>query len=130
MFLLFNLRLLLVVLSDEDLTFGIFCDLLLRTLQSIFFCLQLTDYKHTVYILSTLDGNMQLPPWLVWYKKPDYRDIREYATEISSGKRAFSPEPRGKITVPSRLRLERILANKTCKSSRVCVGFWRPRSIF
>ncbi|KAI6303775.1 hypothetical protein MCOR30_005072 [Pyricularia oryzae] len=57
---------------------------------------------------------MQLPPWLVWYKKPDYRDIREYATEISSGKRAFSPEPRGKITVPSRLRLERILANKTC----------------
>ncbi|TLD07323.1 hypothetical protein PgNI_11097 [Pyricularia grisea] len=57
---------------------------------------------------------MQPPPWLVWYKKPDYRDIREYATEISSGKRAFSPEPRGKITVPSRLRLERILANKTC----------------
>jgi hypothetical protein len=56
----------------------------------------------------------KFPSWLTWYKKPEYRDIKEYATNISSGKRAPSPDGRNG-PIPSRLRLERILANKTCK---------------
>ncbi|KAK0725509.1 hypothetical protein B0H67DRAFT_551067 [Lasiosphaeris hirsuta] len=56
---------------------------------------------------------MHFPSWLTWYKKPEYRDIREYANNISAGKRSLSPDGR-KSAIPSRLRLERILANKTC----------------
>ncbi|KAK4237014.1 hypothetical protein C8A03DRAFT_35053 [Achaetomium macrosporum] len=55
----------------------------------------------------------KLPTWLSWYKKPEYRDIKEYSTSISTGKRPLSPDGRNG-GVPSRLRLERILANKTC----------------
>ncbi|KAL2192971.1 hypothetical protein P885DRAFT_81703 [Corynascus similis CBS 632.67] len=55
----------------------------------------------------------QLPSWLSWYKKPEYRDIKEYAANVNSGKRALSPDGRDG-GIPSRLRLERILANKTC----------------
>ncbi len=58
---------------------------------------------------------MRLPSWLTWYKKPEYRDIREYAANINSGRRALSPDGR-KSAIPSRLRLDRILANKTCMS--------------
>ena len=50
-----------------------------------------------------------------WYKKPDYRDIKEYSTAISSGKRSVSPDGRRKTYIPSRLKLDRVLANKTCK---------------
>ncbi|KAB5585537.1 hypothetical protein GE09DRAFT_29539 [Coniochaeta sp. 2T2.1] len=57
---------------------------------------------------------MRLPSWLTWYKKPEYRDIKEYATEVRSGKRQLSPDGRGKTAIPSRLKLERILQNKTC----------------
>ncbi|KAH6847834.1 hypothetical protein B0I37DRAFT_152263 [Chaetomium sp. MPI-CAGE-AT-0009] len=56
---------------------------------------------------------LQLPSWLSWYKKPEYRDIKEYATNISSGRRSLSPDGRDG-GIPSRLRLDRILANKTC----------------
>ncbi|KAK3346880.1 hypothetical protein B0T25DRAFT_290014 [Lasiosphaeria hispida] len=56
---------------------------------------------------------MRFPSWLTWYKKPEYRDFREYANNISAGKRSLSPDGR-KNAIPSRLRLERILANKTC----------------
>lgn len=56
----------------------------------------------------------QLPSWLSWYKKPEYRDIKEYAANVNSGKRALSPDGRDG-GIPSRLRLERILANKTCQ---------------
>ncbi|SPQ24339.1 98e482b1-84ff-4bb2-8f16-50177fb54321 [Thermothielavioides terrestris] len=56
---------------------------------------------------------LKFPSWLSWYKKPEYRDIKEYATNISSGKRTLSPDGRNG-GIPSRLRLERILANKTC----------------
>jgi len=59
---------------------------------------------------------MRFPSWLTWYKKPEYRDIREYATTVSSGKRTLSPDGR-KSAVPSRLRLDRILENKTCAST-------------
>lgn len=59
----------------------------------------------------------QLPPWLSWYKKPEYRDFREYATHISSGRRPVSPNGSIGGGIPHRLRLDRILANKTCMSS-------------
>lgn len=57
---------------------------------------------------------LKLPDWLRWYKKPEYRDIREYAANLSAGKRPLSPDGRNG-GIPNRLRLERILANKTCK---------------
>lgn len=56
----------------------------------------------------------KIPSWLSWYKKPEYRDIKEYATDISSGQRTLSPD-RNNGGIPSRLRLDRILANKTCE---------------
>lgn len=56
----------------------------------------------------------KFPSWLSWYKKPEYRDIKEYSTNISTGKRPLSPDGRNG-GIPSRLRLERILANKTCE---------------
>ncbi|KAH8886982.1 regulator of G protein signaling superfamily [Thozetella sp. PMI_491] len=57
---------------------------------------------------------MHWPSWLVWYKKPEYRDIKEYSTAISSNKRSFSPDGRSGSSVPSQLKLERVLDNKTC----------------
>lgn len=63
---------------------------------------------------ETPPPTMRLPPWLVWYKKPEYRDIKEYAAAIGTGKRAVSPDGRGKSAIPSRLSLERVLENKTC----------------
>jgi len=56
---------------------------------------------------------MRFPSWLTWYKKPEYRDIREYADNINTGKRSMSPAGRA-CSIPSRLRLDRILENKTC----------------
>lgn len=58
---------------------------------------------------------MRFPSWLTWYKKPEYRDIKEYSNEVASGRRTLSPDGRGKTAIPSRLRLERVLENKTCK---------------
>ncbi|KAL1842955.1 hypothetical protein VTJ49DRAFT_3596 [Mycothermus thermophilus] len=55
-----------------------------------------------------------IPSWLRWYKKPEYRDIREYAANVSSGRRALSPDRNSSGGIPHRLQLERILANKTC----------------
>jgi hypothetical protein len=60
---------------------------------------------------------MQLPDWLSWYKKPEYRDIKEYASDIRQGRRQLSPDGRGKTAIPARLRLERVLENKTCRFS-------------
>lgn len=56
----------------------------------------------------------RIPSWLVLYKKPEYRDFREYANSVKAGRRPLSPD-RGSGGIPNRLRLERILANKTCK---------------
>ncbi|KAH6616067.1 hypothetical protein B0J18DRAFT_484933 [Chaetomium sp. MPI-SDFR-AT-0129] len=56
----------------------------------------------------------EFPQWLTWYKKPEYRDFREYATHISSGRRPVSPNGSVGGGIPHRLRLDRILANKTC----------------
>lgn len=54
---------------------------------------------------------------MIWYKKPEYRDIKEYSAQISTGQRCFSPDGRARLAIPNRLRLERILANKTCRAS-------------
>jgi hypothetical protein len=59
---------------------------------------------------------MPVPSWLIWYKKPEYRDIKEYATALGTGSRSSSPDARGKTSIPSRLVLDRILQNKTCMS--------------
>ena len=58
---------------------------------------------------------MQLPSWLQWYKKPEYRDIKQYSTDVRSGKRSLSPDGRNKTAVPHKLKLERVLENKTCE---------------
>ena len=58
---------------------------------------------------------MHFPSWLSWYKKPEYRDIKLYSTAVSSGKRPLSPDGRNKTAIPGRLKLDRVLENKTCK---------------
>ena len=78
-----------------------------------------TSLTYTIHItqetpLSFKSSNMGLPSWLVWYKKPEYRDIREYSAAVGSGKRALSPDGRNKTAIPSRLSLQRVLDNKTC----------------
>ena len=60
---------------------------------------------------------MHWPSWLMWYKKPEYRDIKEYSNAVNTGRRPLSPDGRGKTTIPSRLKLERVLQNKTCTLS-------------
>ncbi|KAH7362683.1 hypothetical protein B0T11DRAFT_281259 [Plectosphaerella cucumerina] len=35
---------------------------------------------------------MRLPTWLRWYKKPAYRDIKEYSSAVRSGQRSLSPD--------------------------------------
>lgn len=55
------------------------------------------------------------PDWLVWYKKPEYRDFKEYATAIRTGRRPLSRDGRDKSPIPARLSLERVLNNQTCK---------------
>ncbi|ERT02447.1 uncharacterized protein SPSK_05292 [Sporothrix schenckii 1099-18] len=57
---------------------------------------------------------MWIPSWLNWYKKPEYRDIKEYSNAVVSGKRPLSPDGRARTHIPARLRLERVLENKTC----------------
>ncbi|KFA60422.1 hypothetical protein S40285_07887, partial [Stachybotrys chlorohalonatus IBT 40285] len=52
--------------------------------------------------------------WLRWYKKPEYRDIKQYSTEVTLGKRSISPDGRNRGLIPSHLSLDRVLANKTC----------------
>ncbi|KAK3985264.1 hypothetical protein QBC44DRAFT_335354 [Cladorrhinum sp. PSN332] len=55
----------------------------------------------------------KVPSWLVWYKKPEWRDIKQYSAEASREGRTLSPDGRS-TAIPSRLALDRILANKTC----------------
>ncbi|WYZ35733.1 hypothetical protein EsH8_X_000380 [Colletotrichum jinshuiense] len=54
------------------------------------------------------------PEWLIWYKKPEYRDFKEYAAAIRSGRRPMSRDGREKSPIPARLSLEKVLANETC----------------
>lgn len=58
-------------------------------------------------------ATMHWPSWLTWYKKPEYRDINEYSTAVGSGKRPLSPDGRNSM-IPSQLKVERVLENKTC----------------
>ncbi|KAH6686445.1 hypothetical protein F5X68DRAFT_276457 [Plectosphaerella plurivora] len=57
---------------------------------------------------------MRLPTWLRWYKKPAYRDIKEYSSAVRSGQRSLSPDGRNAGLIPPHLSLERVLENKTC----------------
>ncbi|CAK7273456.1 hypothetical protein SEPCBS57363_005662 [Sporothrix epigloea] len=57
---------------------------------------------------------MWVPSWLSWYKKPEYRDIKEYSNAVVAGRRPLSPDGRNRTHIPARLRLERVLENKTC----------------
>ncbi|KAK1976341.1 hypothetical protein LZ30DRAFT_785638 [Colletotrichum cereale] len=59
-------------------------------------------------------SRFNFPNWLVWYKKPEYRDFREYATAIRNGRRTMSRDGRDKTQIPARLSLEKVLANETC----------------
>ncbi|OLN97905.1 hypothetical protein CCHL11_02520 [Colletotrichum chlorophyti] len=59
-------------------------------------------------------SGFQFPDWLIWYKKPEYRDFREYAAAIRTGTRPMSRDGREKSPIPARLSLEKVLANETC----------------
>ncbi|CAK7240563.1 MAG: hypothetical protein STHCBS139747_002006 [Sporothrix thermara] len=39
---------------------------------------------------------MWIPAWLNWYKKPEYRDIKEYSNAVVAGRRPLSPDGRGR----------------------------------
>ncbi|KKA28873.1 hypothetical protein TD95_000274 [Thielaviopsis punctulata] len=57
---------------------------------------------------------IRFPDWMSWYQRPDYRDIREYSRSILNGTRSSSPDIRSNTAVPTNLRLERVLENRTC----------------
>ncbi|EFQ34650.1 hypothetical protein CGRA01v4_14090 [Colletotrichum graminicola] len=67
-----------------------------------------------VELQMTKPSRFNFPDWLVWYKKPEYRDFREYATAIRNGRRPMSRDGRDKTQIPARLSLEKVLANETC----------------
>jgi hypothetical protein len=73
---------------------------------------------------------MRFPLSLRWYKKPEYRDIKEYSTAISSGRRSLSPDGRGKVSIPRQLALDRILQNKTCESTTDLTTRLVPKSMY
>ncbi|KAM4054478.1 regulator of G protein signaling domain-containing protein [Hirsutella rhossiliensis] len=56
---------------------------------------------------------MHWPAWLTWYKKPEFRDIKEYSQAVGSGKRPISPDGRSSM-IPRHLKVDRVLDNKTC----------------
>lgn len=56
---------------------------------------------------------MKWPAWLTWYKKPEFRDIKEYSDAVGSGKRAISPSGRNSM-IPWQLSIDRVLDNRTC----------------
>lgn len=64
----------------------------------------------------------KIADWLlqnVWYKKPQWRDITDYTRELNDESliqryRPQSPSPPARTVIPSRLSLDRVLANKTC----------------
>ena len=62
-----------------------------------------------------------LPGWLkVWYRKPGWRDIRDYTRKLNDEDirpnrvRTPSLDSRPSTSIPSRLGLDRVLENKTC----------------
>ncbi|KAF4509207.1 hypothetical protein G6O67_005492 [Ophiocordyceps sinensis] len=57
---------------------------------------------------------MHWPTWLTWYKKPQFRDIKEYSQAVGSGTRPLSPDGRSGSMIPRQLKVERVLENKTC----------------
>lgn len=64
---------------------------------------------------------MAVPAWLkVWYKRPEWRDIRDYTRQLND--ESLIPRhrplslagPTLSTAIPARLTLERVLENKTC----------------
>ncbi|KAF6829293.1 hypothetical protein CPLU01_08057 [Colletotrichum plurivorum] len=70
--------------------------------------------KTTSAVITETKPRFRIPDWMIWYKKPEYRDFREYATAIRTGRRPMSRDGRDKSPIPSRLSLEKVLANETC----------------
>lgn len=66
--------------------------------------------------ISQQTEKMKTPTLPAWYRKPVYRDVKEYGTQLRySRKRSLSLERNNQASIPSKLSLERILNNKTCK---------------
>ncbi|TDZ75077.1 putative secreted lipase [Colletotrichum trifolii] len=72
------------------------------------------DQPTSAAVLQAKQSRFKFPEWMIWYKKPEYRDFREYATAIRTGKRPMSRDGRDKSPIPARLSLEKVLANETC----------------
>jgi hypothetical protein len=61
----------------------------------------------------------EIPPWLRWYKKPDYVDIKKFAGSFQDKRDGSPSRPRPSSpiatgSIPKKLALDRILKNKTC----------------
>lgn len=63
---------------------------------------------------------MTFPGWLkIWYKRPEWRDIRDYTRQLNDEsliprQRPRDLSPPSTTAIPARLALERVLDNKTC----------------
>lgn len=63
---------------------------------------------------------MAFPVWLkVWYRKPEWRDIRDYTRQLNDESfiprhRSPTPSPSVMTAIPARLALDKVLENKTC----------------
>jgi hypothetical protein len=57
---------------------------------------------------------MKTPTWAEWYKKPEYRDIKAYSDAVAAGERSSLDYGSRTTAIPSRLRFDRVLTNKTC----------------
>lgn len=71
---------------------------------------------------------IEFPVWLQWYKKPSFVDITQYADRLGERaervERASTPASprsseesrrRSSADIPKKLKLERILNNRTCE---------------
>lgn len=63
----------------------------------------------------------EFPVWLRWYKKPQWKDIKDYTADVNSENRQGRYHQRtqsqgsgASVAIPSKLALERVLQNKTC----------------
>ncbi|TDZ16678.1 hypothetical protein Cob_v010201 [Colletotrichum orbiculare MAFF 240422] len=72
------------------------------------------DQPTSAAVVQAKQSRFKFPEWMIWYKKPEYRDFREYATAIRTGRRPMSRDGRDKSPIPARLSLEKVLANETC----------------
>jgi len=87
---------------------------------------------HTTPVVNRRNtSKMHYPSWLIWYKKPSYVDVNEFANRIrekaektversrstsrlDASRRSSSESSRSSCDVPTKLSLDRILRNKPC----------------